>query len=258
MAYSNSIVALPPAPGPAVGVALHLGLLAGLSATIGLGAAGWAVGTGSAVGLAMLLGAALRAAGRRSLGPADRFTFARGLLACAVAGPAVDALGGRPVPTSAVVALTVPALLLDAVDGQVARRTGTVTPLGARFDMEVDAFLMLVLCVLLVGPVGPWVLAIGGMRYAFLAAGRTLPWLTAPMPPRFGRKVVAALQGVVLVVAVAGVLPGPVMTATLAAALAALCWSFGRDVIWLDAARRGLVAAPARPGARPAPATEPV
>ena len=36
---------------------------------------------------------------------------------------------------------------LDAVDGQVARRTGTVSALGARFDMEVDAFLILVLSV---------------------------------------------------------------------------------------------------------------
>ena len=39
------------------------------------------------------------------------------------------------------------ALALDGVDGQVARRTGTVSALGARFDMEVDAFLVLVLSV---------------------------------------------------------------------------------------------------------------
>ena len=39
------------------------------------------------------------------------------------------------------------ALALDGVDGQVARRTRTVSALGARFDMEVDAFLVLVLSV---------------------------------------------------------------------------------------------------------------
>ena len=39
------------------------------------------------------------------------------------------------------------ALALDGVDGQVARRTGTASELGARFDMEVDAFLILVLSV---------------------------------------------------------------------------------------------------------------
>ncbi|GAA4940924.1 hypothetical protein GCM10023238_03240 [Streptomyces heliomycini] len=43
--------------------------------------------------------------------------------------------------------LTAVALILDGVDGKVARRTGTSTPLGARFDMEVDAFLILVLSV---------------------------------------------------------------------------------------------------------------
>ncbi|MFD8079956.1 CDP-alcohol phosphatidyltransferase family protein [Streptomyces sp. NPDC059718] len=38
------------------------------------------------------------------------------------------------------------ALLVDAVDGRVARRTGTTSPLGARFDMETDAFLIRVCC----------------------------------------------------------------------------------------------------------------
>ncbi len=42
---------------------------------------------------------------------------------------------------NALVALASAALVLDAVDGQVARRTGTATALGARFDGEVDAFL---------------------------------------------------------------------------------------------------------------------
>ena len=45
------------------------------------------------------------------------------------------------------IGLTVPALILDAVDGWLARRTRTATELGARFDMEVDAFLILALSV---------------------------------------------------------------------------------------------------------------
>ena len=35
--------------------------------------------------------------------------------------------------------------LLDLVDGWVARRTGTASPFGARFDLETDAALILVL-----------------------------------------------------------------------------------------------------------------
>ena len=74
---------------------------------------------------------------------------------------------------------------------------------------------------------GPWVLAIGLMRYAFLAAGRVVPWLRAPVPSTMAGKIVAVTQGVVLLVAAAGVLPLPVTAWALAVALAALVWSFG-------------------------------
>ena len=95
------------------------------------------------------------------------------------------------------VTLAVVALALDAVDGWVARRTGTASPLGARFDGEVDAFLILVLSVYVARSAGAWVLAIGAARYAFLAAGWLLPWMREPLPPRYWRKVVAATQGIV-------------------------------------------------------------
>ena len=52
-----------------------------------------------------------------------------------------------------------------------------------------------------------WVLAIGAARYVFLAAGWLLPWMRAPLPPRYWRKVVAATQGITLTVAAADVLP---------------------------------------------------
>ena len=80
-----------------------------------------------------------------------------------------------PPPVTVLAALTTVALILDAVDGKVARRTGTSTPLGARFDMEVDAFLILVLSVYVAMSLGPWVLLIGVMRYAFVAAARVAP-----------------------------------------------------------------------------------
>jgi hypothetical protein len=99
--------------------------------------------------------------------------------------------------------------------------------------MEVDAFLIFVLSLEVVGSVGPWVLAIGGARYAFVAAGWLLPWLREPTPPRYWCKAVAAAQGIVLTVAVADVLPRAWIEIALAAALAALTESFGRDVLWL-------------------------
>jgi phosphatidylglycerophosphate synthase len=248
VAYSSSLVGVRvdgrAVDGPTVGAAAQVVLLAGLAGTVGLNAAGWAVGLVFAVALRSLLQHGLRASRRAVLGPADHVTLVRTVLVGGVTALAVVGLTS-PVPLAVVVGLTAVALALDGVDGQVARRTGTASPFGARFDMEVDAFLILVLSVLLVRPVGVWVVAIGLMRYAFVVAGRALPWLNAALPPRFSRKVVAALQGTVLVVAVAGVLPAAVTVAAVAAALAALCWSFGRDVGWL--ARQ-------RPRRSPAPA----
>jgi phosphatidylglycerophosphate synthase len=131
------------------------------------------------------------------------------------------------------VTLAAVALALDAVDGKVARRTGTASALGARFDMEVDAFLLLVLSVYVTRPVAGWALAIGAMRYAFVVATWVLPWMRGSLPPRYWRKVVAATQGVVLVFAAADVLPQPLTAAVLAVSLALLVESFGRDVGWL-------------------------
>jgi hypothetical protein len=97
----------------------------------------------------------------------------------------------------------------------------------------VDAFLILVLSAVVGRSAGWWVLAIGAARYAFLAAGLVLPWMTSTLPPRYWRKVVAATQGIVLTCATANVFPVPVMTAALVGSLALLAESFGRDVWWL-------------------------
>jgi len=103
--------------------------------------------------------------------------------------------------------------------------------------MEVDAFLILVLS-FFVGfyathPVGAWVLAMGAMRYAFVAASWALPWMRGTLPPRLWRKVVAATQGVVLAAAASDVLPRSLTVFAVAVALLLLVESFGRDVGWL-------------------------
>jgi phosphatidylglycerophosphate synthase len=208
-----------------VGFAGQLVILAILGATVGLGAAGWLAGVG--YGLAVLL--LLR---RSRLGPADRVTLVRATLIGGVTALVAES-ALRSEPVALLVPLAAAALALDAVDGWVARRTGTVSELGARFDMEADAFLILVLSGYVAGSLGRWVLALGLMRYAFVAAGWVLPWMRTELPPRYWRKVVAATQGVVLVVAASGLLPRPVAVALVVLALALLVESFGRDVGWL-------------------------
>jgi phosphatidylglycerophosphate synthase len=215
--------------------ALLLGVLGG---TVGLGALGWLVGSAYALSTWALLSTALQRS-RTALGPADRVTLARGVLVGGVTALMVDRVGGWGVPTALIVAFAAVALALDFVDGQVARRTGTSSAVGARFDMEVDAFLILVLSVHVAFTFGPWVLAIGAMRYLFVAASWVLPWLVGDLPPSYARKTVAAVQGVVLVVAASGVVPFAGVLVGLA--LAALVWSFGRDIAWLWRNRSGVV-----------------
>jgi phosphatidylglycerophosphate synthase len=218
---------------PTMGLLAQFALLAGLAAGVGLGPAGWLAGTGYAMVSWALLSQALRRPGVRGWGPANTVTLARAVLAGGVTALVADSLW-RPAPVALLVTIAAVALLLDAVDGQVARRTGTTSRLGARFDMETDAILVLVLSVFVAASLGWWwVLAIGVPRYVFAVAARGLPWLRVPLPPRLSRKTVAATQGIVLVVASAGILPGLATAASAGAVLALVCWSFGRDIDWL-------------------------
>src|SRR6185437_1968261 len=164
--------------------------------------------------------------------PADWVTLTRMLLIAGVTGLVADSFS-RPVSITALVTLSAAALALDAVDGQVARRTGTATALGARLDGEVDAFLILLLSIYVAQDYGRWVLVIGAARYALLAAGWAMPWLAAPLPPRYWGKVVAAVAGIVLTAAASGVLDRRTGMIAVAAALLLLAESFGRNVIWL-------------------------
>lgn len=169
-------------------------------------------------------------------GPADSITFARLILTGGVAALVADSVAGethRPV----LIALAAASLILDAGDGQVARRTGTASRFGARFDMEADSVLAVVLSVYIATSLGWWAAAIGLFRYAFGLASLVMPWLRAPLPFRMSRKVVAATQGAVLVVASAGLLPESIAQTCVAISIAMLIWSFGTDVAYLRAGR---------------------
>lgn len=218
-------------PGAAAGLAGQVVVLAGLAATVELSDLGGLIGLWYGVVVCLLLSRGLDRPGQRQLGAANGVTLARATLVGGVAALVVTSIE-QPVPVAVLVPLAIAALALDAVDGLVARRTGTVSELGARFDYEVDSVLLVVLSAYAAGTYPAWVLAIGLMRYAFVAAGWVLPWLRGPLPPRYWRKVVAAIQGVVLVAAVSGVIPRPLMVAVLAASLALLAESFGRDIVW--------------------------
>ena len=216
--------------GCAASLAALVLLLAALT-SLGLALLPAVVGLTCGVVLCVAVHRRLAAADSAALGPADVVTLTRAILTCALAALVVDTSLGEPA-AAVLVPLAVVALVLDAVDGRVARVTRTVSAFGNRFDGEADAFLLLVLSVHVAPSYGWWVLAIGVARYAFGLAGWAASWLRVRLPFRYWRKVVTAVQGIALVVAAAGVLTRTATYVVLIAALALLAESFGRDLLW--------------------------
>ena len=184
---------------------------------------------------------------RRRFGAANLVTLARVVGTCWAIGLTLQAVLGQLSPAGLGLMVVVGATcwVLDGVDGRVARARGETSAFGARFDMETDSVLNLALslAVVVLGVAGWWVLAIGGLRYAYVAAGWSAPRrirtaLRIPLPFHYSRKVVAVTQGVALLAALTLQLTGVAATAPLlapvllAVSLATLCWSFGRDVVW--------------------------
>ena len=161
------------------------------------------------------------------MSPADRVTATRaGLGGVCLAIVVASLVSDLSVRSWWLVVPATVALVLDAVDGPVARATKTVSDRGARFDMEVDAAVVAVLSIAASTVLGWWVLAIGAMRYVYLGLCRVFPTLATPVPRSRSRVVVAVLQGVALTVALAPFVPLGVGTVLVGAALVLLTCSF--------------------------------
>lgn len=158
-------------------------------------------------------------------GTANAITFVRLLIALALA----------LLPTEHIVPwagwATLAFFTLDGIDGWFARREGTASEFGAAFDMETDALMVAVttLCAVRVELLGPWVLLVGGLRYAFVVASslRTTP----PEPRRRGARWAFSTLMVGLCAALA--FPGPLTITVLALGAAAVIVSFGRSFVWM-------------------------
>lgn len=198
--------------------------------------------TALVVGLALyavVMGVALTglAAGfpHRVIGLCNVATIARLVLVCAL----VAALVAQGAPGWVVFCIAVVAFALDGLDGWLARRARRASSFGARFDMEVDSLLALVLALLAwqSGSVGVYVIVLGLPRYVFWIAQFPFPWLNGDLPERFSRKVVCVVQIAALILALFPQVP--TLLASLFAGVAAvvLVWSFWLDVRVLKGAR---------------------
>ena len=184
-------------------------------------------------GGAVLLWLAARELRVPTFGAANAVTLARAALAVLLA-----ALGGAAAtPTLGwlLVGLGGAVVALDGADGALARRRREASAFGARFDMETDALLILVLAALVWqhGKAGAWILTAGLARYLFVAASYAWPWLGAPLPPSRRRQAVCVVQIVSLLGALLPVVAPPASAAVALAGLVTLLGSFAVDVRWL-------------------------
>jgi phosphatidylglycerophosphate synthase len=193
----------------------------------------WRAALAALAGGVLLLGLAARHLASPVFGWANGVTLGRGALTVLLAA-FLGEEGGTAVGWW-LVALAVVAVALDGVDGRLARRRNEVSAFGARFDMEADALLMLVLAALLwrLDKAGAWILAAGLARYLFVLGSFVWPWLDRPLPPSRRRQTVCVLQIVSLIVALAPGVPPPWSSAIALAGLLLLVWSFALDVVWL-------------------------
>jgi phosphatidylglycerophosphate synthase len=168
-----------------------------------------------------------------SFGAANCVTFVR----AALITPLFGLLGEAPTPALAwlAIAIAIVVLVLDGVDGGLARLAGETTRFGARFDMETDALLILMLSALCFqfGKAGMWILGAGLLRYAFVAAGWIWPWMQGALPESRRRQTVCVVQIVALLVCLSPLFAWPWSATAGALGLGVLAWSFLVDVRWL-------------------------
>lgn len=140
------------------------------------------------------------------------------------------AFGRLPGPALGFVLLLV--FALDGLDGFLARRAAQDSSFGAEFDMEADAFLVLVLALLgwLGGVLGAWVLSAGLLRYLYVLALFVMPARREQQPrSRFGRWAFSLLVSGLIAV---WWLPEPWASALAAAGTAAVWLSFIRGFVF--------------------------
>jgi phosphatidylglycerophosphate synthase len=166
-------------------------------------------------------------------GPANQITTARAMLVALV----VSLIGepDRTATAAGAAALSLLVTLLDGVDGWLARHSGMASEFGARFDMEIDALLILALAILAwrYDKAGPWVIMSGLLRYLFVAAGWLRPWLQNPLPASRRRQTICVIQIVGLTLTILPVIGRPLSLLPASVALMALCYSFLADTLWL-------------------------
>jgi phosphatidylglycerophosphate synthase len=193
----------------------------------------WPVALVCTASLAMLV-----RIGRGHYTPGGRFGSANAVTLLRLAMTALLALFGprAPAPSAALWVATV--LVLDGVDGWIARRRGLASEFGALLDTECDALLVLVCALLLYlqGRLPAFVLLPGVLRYFYVTGIELFPSGGRQQPrSRLGRYGFAVLV-VSYVASLWPIEPWHLWFARIATLL--IVYSFARSIYWSLTAER--------------------
>jgi phosphatidylglycerophosphate synthase len=138
------------------------------------------------------------------------------------------------------IALSLLVLVLDGLDGWLARRHALSSEFGAFLDKETDALFLLLLCGLAAfrGTLPMWILGAGLLRYGFVVVLFLLP---TPQKTESRSSMARYVYGCMVGALLASFLPYPSLYRPLVAvATAALLFSFGRSLWGIVAPRWAL------------------
>jgi phosphatidylglycerophosphate synthase len=205
-------------------VLLACGLLGALAASLALGGL-----TPLALAGPLLLGMLafqLRAFGTTRSRLPNLVTALRVVLTSLLALDPGSTLGASRWLQAGVIALV---FTLDGLDGRLARRLDASSLQGARFDVEADGYLVLIVCSLhALAGLGAWVLIGGLLRYAYVLAHWQFRGREEPRSRYARYAFCAALTALTLAL----VARGPAGPALAALGTAILVASFARSFLW--------------------------
>ncbi len=183
------------------------------------------------VAVAALSFAVLVALGRGAHTPSGAFGWANALTTLRFALASSIGLVPESVPLWVLGATVLTVFALDGLDGFVAKRRGEASVFGAYFDMETDAYFVLLAGIVLLerGRYGAWILVAGLLRYVYVITLALVPARGEEPRSSFGRH---AFTSLMLGLTLGMVLGEPLGTVATALGCGLVTASFVRSFYW--------------------------